>query len=83
MWLQAVGMLAASRGPAVPWLVALVLLGLGVASRAVERVAQACGSTAMVFTMHLCGTAVSDADIAALLAGVVLNDDPEAVARTQ
>ncbi len=32
MWLQAVGMLAASRGPAVPWLVALVLLGLGVAS---------------------------------------------------
>lgn len=36
-------------------------LGLGVASRAVERVAQACGSTAMVFTMHLCGTAVIEA----------------------
>ena len=36
-------------------------LGLGVASRAVERVAQACGSTAMIYAMHLCGTAVIEA----------------------
>jgi alkylation response protein AidB-like acyl-CoA dehydrogenase len=36
-------------------------LGLGAAARVVERVAQACGSTAMVLTMHLCGTAVIEA----------------------
>lgn len=33
-------------------------LGLDAASRVVQRVAQACGSTGMVLTMHLCGTAV-------------------------
>lgn len=33
-------------------------VGLGAAVAIVERVARACGSTAMVLTMHLCGTAV-------------------------
>lgn len=33
-------------------------LGLGAAVAVVERVARACGSSAMVLTMHLCGTAV-------------------------
>ncbi|MCA9706253.1 MAG: acyl-CoA/acyl-ACP dehydrogenase [Myxococcales bacterium] len=36
-------------------------LGLGAASQAVRRVAQACGSTAMVLTMHLCGVGVLEA----------------------
>lgn len=38
-------------------------LGLGLAAGVgvVERVAQACGSTAMVLTMHLCATAVLEA----------------------
>lgn len=33
-------------------------LGIGAAVAVVERVARACGSSAMVLTMHLCGTAV-------------------------
>jgi alkylation response protein AidB-like acyl-CoA dehydrogenase len=33
-------------------------LGLGAAVAVVERVARACGSSAMVLTLHLCGTAV-------------------------
>ncbi|MBL8942930.1 MAG: acyl-CoA/acyl-ACP dehydrogenase, partial [Myxococcales bacterium] len=33
-------------------------LGLGAAVAVVERVARACGSSARVLTMHLCGTAV-------------------------
>lgn len=36
-------------------------LGLPTAVRVVERVARACGSTAMVLTMHYCGTAVCEA----------------------
>ncbi|MBX7081188.1 MAG: acyl-CoA/acyl-ACP dehydrogenase [Nannocystaceae bacterium] len=36
-------------------------LGLSAAAEVVQRVAQACGSTAMVLTMHLCGTAVLEA----------------------
>ncbi|HET6582553.1 MAG TPA: acyl-CoA dehydrogenase family protein [Nannocystaceae bacterium] len=36
-------------------------LGLPTAVRVVERVARACGSTAMVLTMHYCGTAVIEA----------------------
>ena len=36
-------------------------LGLSGATRVVERVAQECGSTAMVLTMHYCGVAVLEA----------------------
>ena len=34
---------------------------LGTAVRAIERIARACGSTAMTTTMHYCGTAVVEA----------------------
>src|SRR5690349_15199858 len=36
-------------------------LGLPTAVRVVERVARSCSSTAMVLTMHYCGTAVLEA----------------------
>src|SRR4051794_41474250 len=36
-------------------------LGLSGAARIVRRVAEECGSTAMVLTMHFCGTAVLEA----------------------
>src|SRR4051812_47006770 len=36
-------------------------LGLSGAARVVQRVAEECGSTAMVLTMHYCGVAVLEA----------------------
>src|SRR4051812_2306950 len=36
-------------------------LGVGGAARIVRRVAEECGSTAMVLSMHYCGTAVLEA----------------------
>ena len=59
--LKAAGLLGAISAPEVGGLG----LGLPGASRIVRRVAEECGSTAMVLTMHYCGTAVLEAHAAA------------------
>jgi alkylation response protein AidB-like acyl-CoA dehydrogenase len=55
--LKSAGLLGAVSGPAVGGLG----LGLSGASTIVGRIAQECGSTAMVVCMHYCGTAVLEA----------------------
>ena len=59
--LKAAGLLGAISAPEVGGLG----IGLPGASRIVRRVAEECGSTAMVLTMHYCGAAVLEAHAAA------------------